>query len=222
MNGLGLDLRNPRQIRKLMTNPDGIADLLQAQRSKQRVLASLVETRSRFLLRNDPHLVPALVQHIEEELRAFNYGDETGVFQLSMAITEATINAMEHGNLELSSALREDSEAYAKLRKERGQIAPYSERRVSLIADFSPDAVSITVSDEGQGFDPSSIPDPTDPENLMRENGRGLMLIYSFMDEVHHNAQGNEITMVKHRQQEATADEEPPPAETAADPEARE
>jgi CheY-like chemotaxis protein/anti-sigma regulatory factor (Ser/Thr protein kinase) len=205
----------------LLTTIQGIADLLQAHRSKQRVLASLVETRSRFLLHNDPQLVPALVQHIEEELRAFNYGDETGVFQLSMAITEATINAMDHGNLELSSSLRSDSEAYATLRQERRRTAPYCERRVGLIADFTSEAVSITVSDEGQGFDPACIPDPTDPENLMRENGRGLMLIYSFMDEVHHNDRGNEITMVKHRHQEAVPDDEAPPAERTADPEGR-
>lgn len=191
----------PKQFldRSLLTTIRGIVDLLQADKSKRRVLGSLVETRSRFVLTNDQQLVPALVQHIEDELRAFNYSDETGLFQLSMAITEATMNAMDHGNLELSSSLRTDSEAYAKLRKERCQTPPYKDRRVSLVADFSPEAVTITVTDEGRGFDPSTIPDPTDPENLMRENGRGLMLIYSFMDDVRHNEIGNEITMIKHR-----------------------
>lgn len=191
----------PKQFldRSLLTTIRGIVDLLQADKSKQRVLKSLVETRSRFVLSNDQQLVPALVQHIEDELRAFNYSDETGLFQLSMAVTEATMNAMDHGNLELSSSLRTDSDAYAQLRKERCQTPPYKDRRVSLVADFSPQTVSITVKDDGRGFDPSTIPDPTDPENLMRENGRGLMLIYSFMDEVQHNEIGNEITMIKHR-----------------------
>lgn len=205
----------PKQFldRSLLTTIRGIVDLLQADKSKRRVLDSLVETRSRFVLSNDQQLVPALVQHIEDELRAFNYSDETGLFQLSMAVTEATMNAMDHGNLELSSALRTDSESYAKLRKERCQTPPYKDRRINLVADFSTETVSITVKDEGRGFDPSTIPDPTDPENLMRENGRGLMLIYNFMDEVQHNAIGNEITMVKHRRPKSVEE----PDELSAD-----
>ncbi len=55
------------------------------------------------------------------------------------------------------------------------------------------------VRDEGQGFDPALLPDPTDPVNLERVSGRGLLLIQTFMDRVEHNARGNEITMVKFR-----------------------
>ena len=55
------------------------------------------------------------------------------------------------------------------------------------------------VRDEGPGFDPSHVPDPTAPENLMRATGAGLLLIRAFMDEVSHNAAGNEITMIKRR-----------------------
>ena len=53
------------------------------------------------------------------------------------------------------------------------------------------------IRDEGPGFDPTGLPDPTDPSNLERVSGRGLLLIRTFMDEVHHNKAGNEITMVK-------------------------
>ncbi len=55
------------------------------------------------------------------------------------------------------------------------------------------------IRDEGQGFDLASLPDPTLPQNLERRTGRGLFLIRTFMDEVRHNAVGNEITMVKRR-----------------------
>ena len=55
------------------------------------------------------------------------------------------------------------------------------------------------VRDEGLGFDPSLLPDPTDPANLGKVSGRGLLLIQTFMDHVEHNATGNEITMVKRR-----------------------
>ncbi|MGE0608143.1 MAG: ATP-binding protein, partial [Pirellulales bacterium] len=50
------------------------------------------------------------------------------------------------------------------------------------------------------GFDPSKLPDPTDPANLEKASGRGLLLMRSFMDEVTYNATGNQITLVKRRQ----------------------
>ena len=53
------------------------------------------------------------------------------------------------------------------------------------------------VRDEGDGFDISSVPDPTDPENLLRASGRGLYLIGTLMDEVIHNDVGNKMTMIK-------------------------
>ena len=55
------------------------------------------------------------------------------------------------------------------------------------------------IRDEGPGFDPASLPDPTDPANLERVSGRGLLLIQTFMDKVEHNETGNQITMVKRR-----------------------
>jgi anti-sigma regulatory factor (Ser/Thr protein kinase) len=53
------------------------------------------------------------------------------------------------------------------------------------------------VEDEGPGFDPSTVPDPTDPEHLTRIGGRGLLLIRAFMDHVEHSGKGNRITMRK-------------------------
>ncbi|WP_153557956.1 ATP-binding response regulator [Roseimaritima sediminicola] len=183
----------------LLSTLQGIVELLEAQKSRQQILNTLVESRSKFVLGNNQDLVPILVQHLETDLRTFDYGDETGLFQISMGLTEAVLNAMDHGNLELSSDLRTDHEAYMKLRQERCETPPYRDRRVTLTVELTTDQIKMIVADEGRGFDPSIIPDPTDPENLMRENGRGLMLIYSFMDEVHHNERGNEITMIKHR-----------------------
>ncbi len=176
-----------------------IVEQLEAQKSRQQILNTLVESRSKFVLGNSQDLVPTLVQHLETELRTFDYGDETGLFQVSMGLTEAVLNAMDHGNLELSSELRADHDAYMELRKQRCETPPYKDRRVTLTMELTTDEIKMVVADEGPGFDPSIIPDPTDPENLMRENGRGLMLIFSFMDEVRHNESGNEITMIKRR-----------------------
>ncbi len=66
-----------------------------------------------------------------------------------------------------------------------------------VAAEESRTGVTYAIRDEGPGFDPSTLPDPTDPANLERVSGRGLLLIHAFMDEVRHNPTGNEITMVK-------------------------
>jgi anti-sigma regulatory factor (Ser/Thr protein kinase) len=55
------------------------------------------------------------------------------------------------------------------------------------------------IRDEGPGFDWSTLPDPRDPENLGRVGGRGLLLVRTFMDEVHFNEKGNQIILVKRR-----------------------
>jgi len=58
------------------------------------------------------------------------------------------------------------------------------------------------VRDEGPGFDPASLPDPTDPANLDRPCGRGMLLMRTFMDNVIYNDRGNEVTLFKERESE--------------------
>ncbi len=55
------------------------------------------------------------------------------------------------------------------------------------------------IRDGGPGFDITQVPDPTDPENMLRPSGRGLLLMRAFMDEFHFNNVGNEVTMIKRR-----------------------
>ncbi len=105
---------------------------------------------------------------------------------------------MHHGNLELSSALREgDEKQYHQLTAQRKTAKPYADRRVHVSAKDTPEGSTYVIRDEGPGFDPSKLPDPLDPENMDKISGRGLLLIRTFMDEVKHNTKGNEITMVK-------------------------
>ena len=68
---------------------------------------------------------------------------------------------------------------------------------MEVVAKIDRSRITVAVRDEGAGFDPDGLPDPTDPANLQKVHGRGLMLIRTFMDEVSFNETANEITMVK-------------------------
>jgi CheY-like chemotaxis protein/anti-sigma regulatory factor (Ser/Thr protein kinase) len=166
-----------------------------------RITDSLDETRFRFTLVNDGSLVAPLVRRLEKVVLEMGLCDRTELIRLAVALREAIVNAIDHGNLELDSELRQDDERiYHRLGEERQKLSPYRERRVRIDVDVTRSDATFHVRDEGPGFDPSKLPDPTDPANLCRIGGRGLLLIRTLIDDVRFNATGNEITLVKRRQ----------------------
>ena len=168
---------------------------------QERIIESLEETRFRFALANDGSLVAPLIRRLEEVVREMGLCDQADLIRLAVALRESIVNAIDHGNLELDSELRQDDERiYHRLGEERRAQSPYRERRVRIDVGVTRTEATFTVRDEGPGFDPSTLPDPTDPANLCRIGGRGLLLVRTLMDEVRFNATGNEITLVKRRQ----------------------
>jgi hypothetical protein len=155
----------------------------------------------RFALENDPALIPPLVAYLQEHLIYLGLCDQTQRTRVGIALEESLLNGLHHGNLELSSDLRQDgSEAYAQLGNERRVMSPYRERRLHVHARLTIDQAVFVIRDEGPGFNFAALPDPREPANLQKLSGRGLMLIHTFMDAVTHNAAGNEITLVKRRE----------------------
>jgi len=177
-----------------------LMDLLEARQEKAEVMTALVAAESTYVFPNDHKLAGRVIAQLEEQLRTLEYEDPTGVLRITMAVKEAVTNAIDHGNLELDSDLRdEDSTRFWDIGEERRRSEPWKNRRVTLTMKVTPHEVQYTIRDEGPGFDPTLLPDPTDPENLLRAHGRGLMLIRNFMDDVTHNPTGNAITLVKRR-----------------------
>jgi serine/threonine-protein kinase RsbW len=101
--------------------------------------------------------------------------DESNLF---VALDEAFVNAIKHGNKFDAS------------------------KNIRIAADVSKDEARFTIEDEGEGFDVNNIPDPLDPQNLFKPSGRGVLFIYNIMDEVKYNERGNRLTMVKRSHQE--------------------
>ena len=101
---------------------------------------------------------------------------EAAAFGIDMAVREAVTNAMVHGNQEDET------------------------KSVEVIFNCMGNALEIEVKDQGEGFDPTAVPDPTDPVNILKTSGRGIFLMRSFMDEVEWSARpegGTTVRMLK-------------------------
>jgi serine/threonine-protein kinase RsbW len=118
-----------------------------------------------------------LQDEIEEALQACGYG-ERDVFSIRLALEEALVNAIKHGN----------------------QMDPA--KWVSGQYDVGPDQFEVRIADEGPGFNPADLPDPTDPENIERSCGRGVFLIRHYMNTVEYPGKGNVVVMTKVRNRE--------------------
>jgi CheY-like chemotaxis protein/anti-sigma regulatory factor (Ser/Thr protein kinase) len=187
-----------RLTRDLAETLEQVLATARADQHHQRLVQCLREWESYFVLENDPILIRALVALVQRNLADMSLGDEGRRMRGSIALEEALTNALYHGNLDISSELRQqgDGEAYARTAEERRYHPPYRDRRIHVQVKLSRSEALYVIRDEGKGFDPATLPDPTDPANMEKASGRGLLLIRTFMDRVAFNEAGNQITMV--------------------------
>lgn len=160
----------------------------------------LKEQTSKFSIPNERHLIMKINNYVAQLLKIFNICSNREQMRVLLALEEALVNAICHGNLEVSSELRGvDDEAYTQLLNERCNSPQFNERRVEIRITVTNALAKIRIRDQGPGFDTSSLPDPREEINLGRSHGRGVLLMRSFMDEVHYNETGNEVTMIKYK-----------------------
>jgi CheY-like chemotaxis protein/anti-sigma regulatory factor (Ser/Thr protein kinase) len=165
-------------------------------RDTERVLDDVAECSFSLAIDNDPARLPAVISFLQDWTARFGLCDESNRARIGIALEEALLNGMIHGNLEVASELRHrDDGSFGRLIRQRRTEEPYRSRRLHVAIQLARETVSFGIRDEGPGFDVSSIPDPRDPGNLLKPSGRGLLLMASFMDRVDFNATGNEVTM---------------------------
>ena len=158
----------------------------------------LIETEVHLELGNDQTLLSVILGALQEELLSRKLWSQSECTQVAIALGEALMNALYHGNLGVSSGLRNsDERAYFDLAESRRSLLPYKDRRIHVNVRIDDNQVTFVVRDEGAGFDIASLPNPTDPANLEKGSGRGILLMRSFMDEVRYNAAGNQVVMIK-------------------------
>jgi CheY-like chemotaxis protein len=174
-----------------------ILDLARADR-EQLIFPYLTVSDFSFSLATNLALVSPLVTFLRGHLERLQLCHVVDELRAAIALREALMNAFTHGNLELSSDLREsDPESYLRCLSERQQQSPYKDRHVHVTVCGTRQQVVYTIRDEGAGFDTRTLPDPTDVENIKKPTGRGVYLIRHFMDEVRFNDLGNELTLIK-------------------------
>lgn len=94
-------------------------------------------------------------------------------FGVRLALEEALVNAIKHGN----------------------RMEP--DKKVYIACTLTSDEITVVIEDQGDGFKLEEVPDPTEDDNLEKPGGRGIMLIRSFMNSISYNDKGNRITMGK-------------------------
>ena len=121
---------------------------------------------------SDPDLCALIIGHLLDQLTHFGWKDKDA-FAIHMAMEEAILNGIRHGN----------------------KCCP--DKRLHIVMEMDELQFSSTITDEGAGFDPEAVPDPTEDSNLDKCSGRGVMLIKHFVDEVNYNACGNSVSLSK-------------------------
>lgn len=181
---------------------EAIEKMIHTARDRRRqadVMETISSHRQEFQIGNDRRVIPLLWNHIQTGLVALGFLEPQTIVRTGVAFQEAVMNAIVHGNLEISSSMRDITPmVFEEQVLERSGREPYRGRQVQIVCEVSREKLEFEVTDEGTGFDPGTIPDPTLPENLLRASGRGLLLMKHFMDEVCYNSQGNAVTLVKY------------------------
>lgn len=171
--------------------------------SGTRLKQQVAPSPGRTLTQTRVHLFPSdvgLISAFVDELLRDRDLDPRDVDELGLALRELLLNAVEHGNLDLSFEDKSNGLAAGTWKQtlaERAQSEPYCHRMTRVIAHWAPERVAFTITDDGRGFDWRSLPDPTDPANILRDNGRGVLMARMSVDALNYSAAGNEVTIVK-------------------------
>lgn len=197
------------QIAKLLVDSvRHVLELARGDNNFRRLIDQTKLTDFQFELPNDLTLVEPLITLVQQMVAGMQICDAAGCLQIGVALEHAILNAMYHGNLELSSEqLRAepkpvggpaaDENAPPSLLQQRLVADPYQKRLVHVRALIGREEARLTVRDEGRGFDVQSCLNVSlsDDETA----GRGLVLMWALMDKVIYNKTGNEVTLVKRR-----------------------
>lgn len=198
--GAAAYLPKSRVDEELLDLIEHVLKLLETNVSYRNLIDCLDYYEFQFSLTNDPSLIAPLVNFMQQMAAGMQYCDDVVRARIGMAIEQALLNALYHGNLNIGhdeqiadEELQVDDEP--SLVEQRRNDPLYADRKIQFKASLGQKRLCFTIADQGDGFDHLTLC-PVDSEAQLSTDRRGLVLIRSFMDEVRFNEKGNEITLV--------------------------
>jgi anti-sigma regulatory factor (Ser/Thr protein kinase) len=160
--------------------------------------AQIVAERTHLLIPSLPHWIEPTVEFLRQKAVLAGACQETRSGKLLIALHEAITNAIIHGNLELTSDLKEQGDsAFAEALAQRSSDPFLASRKVDIVVDFDGDTCRWVITDQGRGFDVSRVLErclSDDPEILMA-SGRGILMMKSFLDDVRFDLEGRRVIL---------------------------
>lgn len=157
-----------------------------------------IEMSKSFRITNDIFNVERIVYALTKDFIYFlNF---QSLEKVRVGLAEMLTNAIEHGNLAMTGDEKfeaTDNGTYYDLIAERLNDERYKSRHAFFTYSLNSECMVLTLEDEGDGFDVNSLPDPTDPEGLLKLHGRGILITRMYFDEVNYNEKGNKVTLIK-------------------------
>jgi CheY-like chemotaxis protein/anti-sigma regulatory factor (Ser/Thr protein kinase) len=193
-------------VEKLRDTIEQVLGLAHADGHFESLHACLSNEQFTLELTNDPRLFAPLIGRVQQSLIALDFCHATQRMHIGVALEEALLNALYHGNLELPSAdyLRHRYQlrhgVLSPVAEERLGELPYQDRRIFVHASIGRREMRVLIRDQGRGFDTRRVPAAHDPGTLQEKTGRGLVLMRNFVSQVEFNELGNEVTMSFRRQ----------------------
>ena len=189
---------------KLLDTVEEVLSCSRAVKTSARLASCQTLAHSIHELMSDDAMIDPLVESMQDTIQSMELIEFNDCVRLGVALKECLINALYRGNLQLDDdqmrLAREKprSEASRKFIADRCGQSPYHDRKVTVEATLESTRIRFRIQDDGPGFDHECLKSSGDSSTLEAERGRGMWLIQSFMDEVHFNEKGNEITLVKY------------------------
>ncbi len=192
----------------LLRTVDDVLGLIRTEQSYAKLIECMSENRFVFELPDQPDMFMPAIDLTLQMACGIDLLSDVDRPRVAMAIKQALDNAMYRGNLQLTreqwrseSSTENPNKQQSSIVAERLSTLPFSRRKITYDARVMREMLRVVIRDQGPGFDTKLFLKSGDPLAIDEQKGRGLVLIATFMDRVSFNETGNEITLIKYRDQ---------------------
>ena len=191
-------LRKPVQPKVLFPIIEKYKTIMEDKTKFEKTKNFFIQKNFSVELENNLEIVPEVVKRLMSE--TWDSISEEKRLGVRLGLLELIVNAIEHGNLGISyeekkAAMEESFEGLESLISQRLENSAIAQRRVLIDFYYNKTSCTWTITDEGEGFNWRSLPDPTDPQNILCQNGRGIFLARMSFDNIKFNETGNSVKL---------------------------